>query len=453
MAVDPNSEDGIALRKLFPLETMPARQYDALCANMLLEERPKGSLLFKQGDVPNSFLYLIDGELSLESDEFQTESIIAGTDSAKFALAHQFPRQISARAVKNIVYIGVPLNAFEQQEQEEEEVAYMVEDEGNDDNEGTGDWMSALLKSPIFQRLPPMNLQKVLMRLEDVEVKKGEVVFQQGDEGEYYYLIKKGRCALSRKASARAKEIKLLELRRNETFGEDSLLSDEPRSMTVTAMTDMLLSRIDKECFNKVIKEPVLDYVNYKEALAEYENSEAIMVDIRGPEEYGINHVEGSQNIPFFSMRMSLKDLATESKKIILICADGKISMAAAFVLIKNGIDAEILDQGMLGVPQVGIEAPEKADDPSIASEDDSDASDSLIFTGDEQDLSGLEAEIAGMDLGFDFAQENEDLKADNKRLTEELELVKKKYKLLYTQTGKLKMAFDRLQAQLKSKA
>ncbi len=451
MAVEPKSEEGQALRKLFPLETMPARQYNALCSVCNIIEMPKGSFLFKQGDTPDSFIYLIQGTVSLEAEEFKIETIRAGTDLAKFAIAHQFPRQVSARAVDNVCYIGLQLNAFDKQETEdiEEESKYMVENEDDLDKELSGDWMSALLQSPIFQRLPAMNLQQVLMSLEDVEFKNGEVIFNQGDSGDYYYLIKRGRCALSRKASARAKEIKLLELRKNETFGEDALLSDEPRSMTVTAITDMLLSRIEKERFIKLIKEPALTYIDYQQLLTECEQGIALAVDIRSTDAYNENHIKGCCSIPFFSLRMNLKELSQESKKIIIICDEGKISKAAAFVLIKNGIDAEILQGGMQSVPKE-LESTGEA----IYTIDESDAKDSAAITREEPDHLVKEAPDHSMDVDVtavnsdtDLEQENQSLKAENKRLLKELETIKKQYKMLYTQTEKIKTAFDKLQS------
>ena len=82
-----------------------------------------------------------------------------------------------------------------------------------DETQGdSDDWMTALLKSPIFQRLPPVNLQKILMSLEAVHFGKGEVILDQGGMGDYYYLIKNGKCELSRKPTPNAKEIKLAQL-------------------------------------------------------------------------------------------------------------------------------------------------------------------------------------------------------------------------------------------------
>lgn len=448
MAVDPKSEQGQALRKLFPLETMPARQYNALCSEINITEKSKGNFLFKQGDEPDSFIYLLQGTISLEAEEFKIETIRGGTDLAKFAIAHQFPRQISARAMGNIQYVSLQLNAFDKQDAEdiEEESTYMVENEGGSENELSEDWMSVLLKSPIFQRLPPISLQQVLINLEDIEFKKGDIIFHQGDAGDYYYLIKQGHCALSRKASKRGKAIKLLELRNNHTFGEDSLLSDEPRSMTVTAMTDMLLSRINKERFIKFIKDPAISYVGYQQLLDDCEQGNAIAIDIRSSDAYKENHIEGCRNIPFFSLRMHLKELSNEGKKIIIICEEGKISKAAAFVLIKKGIDADVLEGGMLSIP-VELNSSGKATFPTDVIDDAENSnttlSEELSLMAEEQVES--HAPTPNADAGLE--QENQNLKAENKYLTMELENVKKQYKLLYTQSEKLKTALDKLKA------
>jgi len=452
MAVDPKSEEGQALRKLFPLVTMPARQYNALCSEINVTETPKGSFLFQQGEAPDSFIYLIQGSVSLEAEEFKIETISAGTDAAQFAIAHQFPRQISARAVDNVRYVSLQLNAFDKQETEdiEEESDYMVENEGDSEQEASGDWMSALLKSPVFQRLPAMNLQQVLISLDEVEFSKGDVIFRQGDSGDYYYLVRKGRCALSRKASDRGKEIKLLELGENETFGEDALLSGEPRSMTITAMTDMVLSRIDKDRFVKLIKEPALKYVDYHGLLNERaHNQDMIIVDIRAADEYKKNHIEGSQNIPFFSLRIHVKDLKKQSKKIALVCANGTLSEAAAFVLIKSRVDAVILLGGMQSV----IEEPEKVEAATFSIDESDDVEKSHVIASVEPGVSeNLSLDQAIEDSSNtkkdnNLEQENQALKAENKRLMADIERVKGQYKLLYTQTEKLKAAFDKLQA------
>ncbi len=440
MAEDPKVEASKALRKLIPFITMPAQQFKQLYADITVKEVPQGDFLFKNGDVTDAFLYLIKGSVSLEADEFEIETITAGTEAAKFALAHQFPRKISARAIDNVRYVSLSLNIFDRQviEDKKKDADSMTENKDSETDES--DWMSVLLKSPIFQRLPAMNLQQVLISLEEVHYKKGDVIVHQGDPGDYYYIIRKGCCALSRKASARAKEIKLLELCAPDMFGEDALLSGELRSMTVTAVEDMVLSRIDKDRFLKLIKEPVLAYMDY----AEIDQNNMTLLDIRPTDVYDKYHIEGSVNIPFFSLRMRVKELKKEPA-IVVICDDGQLSTAAVFFLIKNKLNAFVLKGGMASVP-------------------DSPATNEAIFTIDAK----------GVEVGVDFAQEdntkneselsvspdadtavtdqadlqreNQALRQENLRLTEDLDILKKQYRMLFKQTEKLKAVLDKLQ-------
>lgn len=210
------------------------------------------------------------------------------------------------------------------------------------------DWMTALLKSPIFQCLPPTKLQKIIMSLQAVDFAEGEVILEQGSEGDYYYLIKNGQCLCTRKSSLNAKEIKLRQLTAGDTFGEDALLSGAPRDLTITALTDMSLLRLDKQQFVSLIKEPSLTFVNYMDMQEAMKNG-AILMDVRTPDEYEIRHLDGSINEPFFSLRMQLKTLDRE-KPFIVVCSDGRISEAAAFLLLKHKIKATVLKGGMASV-------------------------------------------------------------------------------------------------------
>ncbi|MDO9139284.1 MAG: DUF1631 family protein [Methylobacter sp.] len=219
-----------------------------------------------------------------------------------------------------------------------------------DKKASSDDWMVALLKAPIFQRLPPINLQKVLLKLEAVEFKKDEIIIEQGREGDYYYLIKNGQCLCTRKASPTAKSIKIRELVAGDTFGEDALLSGAPRDLTITALTDMSLLRLDKERFISLIKQPSLIFVNYSE-MQEARKKGAILLDVRTPEDYKKHHIKGSVNEPFFSLRMQLHTL-NRDKRFIVVCADGKISEAAAFLLLNNGMEAKVLKGGMAGITE-----------------------------------------------------------------------------------------------------
>lgn len=346
MAVDIDSKDGLIIRNLIPLSTLSDAKFSELCSQISIQEIRNGTL-FKKGDLDTDLVYLLAGEIILQAEGLVVETINADSHVAKFALAHQVPRKIDAVAKGRIRFLRVDANMLGLQPSygPKENCSTMDIEDINDDHE---DWMTALLRLPIFQRLPPANLQKILISLESVRFRQGEVIVEQGGRGDYYYLIKDGQCILTRKPSPNAKEIKLAQLGQGDTFGEDALLSDAPRNVTITALTDMILLRLEKKQFITLIKEPSLKFLSYTE-VCEALKFGATLLDVRYQDEYENRHLAGSVNVPFFTLRMQLKNL-NRDKPIIVVCNNGKASEAAAFFLLKNKFNAMILRDGMESV-------------------------------------------------------------------------------------------------------
>lgn len=431
MAVDFHSEEGQTIRRLIPLSTLPFSQFESLCKKITVEVAEASTFLFKTSDTETDLIYLLDGSITLQSNELKIETIESGTESSRFALAHQIPRKIDALTNTSVRFLrlntgiidNLPRNSFE----EKEDNNFMVIDEPEDENDD--DWMTTLLKSPIFRALPPANLQQIIMGLEEVSVEKGEVIIKQGDIGDFYYLIKKGHCLLSRKPSEHAKEIKLAQLRTQDTFGEDSLLSDEPRNVNITALTDISLLRLSKDKFISLIKEPSLKFIPHSEIADKLDNG-AILLDVREPDEYKKHHLPNSINAPFFSLRMQLKTF-NKKRPILVICANGKTSEAAAFLLLRHKLDAFIIKGGMTQEPHETVasytidEGNEQEETPApeattIAPADEESSQDSLL-------------------------KENLQLKQMLEKLTAEKEDLEKKYRILYKQSERLKAVLDSL--------
>jgi len=345
MAVDINSKDGLIIRKLIPLSTLSSEQFNRICKQVNVQEVRNGTL-FKKGDLDIDLVYLLSGEVVLQAEGMVVETINAGSQMAKFAIAHQIPRKIDAVAKGRVRYLRLNTNILHNPSYNIKQNASAMDLEPI--NEDPDDWMTALLRLPIFQRLPPANLQKILISLESVRFRAGEVIVEQGGRGDYYYLIKEGQCLLTRKPSPNAKEIKLAQLGAGDTFGEDALLSDAPRNVTITAISEMVLLRLEKKQFIALIKEPSLRFLSYAE-VCDALTMGATLLDVRYQDEYENRHLAGSINMPFFTLRMQLKTLNRE-KPIIVVCNNGKASEAAAFFLLKNRFNVMILQDGMEGI-------------------------------------------------------------------------------------------------------
>lgn len=91
---------------------------------------------------------------------------------------------------------------------------------------------------------------------------KGEVIIEEGKFGEDFYILYKGKVHISRKTPA-GDEIALADLNSemNIFFGETALISDDPRTATVKALTDCKCIALSSTKFLAVCdKEPLLGY-------------------------------------------------------------------------------------------------------------------------------------------------------------------------------------------------
>ncbi|OQW76007.1 MAG: Crp/Fnr family transcriptional regulator [Proteobacteria bacterium ST_bin11] len=419
MAVDIHSAEGRVIRQLIPLSTLPFSKFEALCAQIKIEDAEEGQYLFKCGDARNDLVYLIDGNVTLQTDLLKIETIKSDSPSARFALAHQIPRKVHAVASTRIRFLRLNADMMKsvQDVAYEEAESFMVVDEVEDND----DWMTTLLKSPVFRALPPANLQKILMGMQEVRVDAGTSIVNQGEPGDFYYIIKRGQCLVSRKPAPNAKEIKLAQLSDQDTFGEDALISGEPRNVSVSALTDVCLLRLGKEQFLTLIKQPTLKYVGYKDA-QDLVVKGADLIDVREPDEYKSRHLPFSINLPFFSLRMQLKTL-NRQHPIIVVCQNGKISETAAFILMRHKFNALILNGGINSL------SPDELKAPSSFPIDDGIETSNFRETGGETETNHSFSEQSSM-------------QGDIERLRRFLQQLKTKYNILEAEKKALEMKY-----------
>lgn len=73
--------------------------------------------------------------------------------------------------------------------------------------------------------------------------KAGEVIFEEGDEGTEFFVIRSGR------VTVRIGNRAIQSLGEGEVFGEMALIDNEPRSATVTAETDCEVVPVSEKQF------------------------------------------------------------------------------------------------------------------------------------------------------------------------------------------------------------
>ncbi|MEJ1406671.1 MAG: SUMF1/EgtB/PvdO family nonheme iron enzyme [Candidatus Sedimenticola sp. (ex Thyasira tokunagai)] len=352
MAVVPKQNGLEILRKLIPLNTLPAESLDRLFDVAVFEKHSKGDRLFKEGDENLQRIYLLSGSLSIKSGKNEVDAISSSSNMARYPIAHQSPRKFTVLAKTKIETVSVDNEFLADLFAGVEDAAYEVnvfEEQVVDD-----DWMSQLLQSRAFQQIPAANIQNVMMRMEEVRTLAGDVVISQGDEGDYFYLIHKGECLVSlSEDGGESKEV--ARLGPGDSFGEDALLSDKPRGSTVTMLTNGVLIRLDKQDFVDYVKHPLAGTIGYGEAQA-LVGKGAVWLDVRPTAEHLAGRVPGSISIPFNNLRRRFDELSSDQRYIVY-CKNGQVSTTAAYLLLDHGIEASILKGGLESVDTEQLES------------------------------------------------------------------------------------------------
>ena len=331
------------LQELVPLNALSEAKFKELSKKIVIEEVRSGHYLFRKGDRDNQSIYLLEGKVNL-IDGFRkvTSEIEAGTDISRYPIANQQPRSLSARAVKKVIIARIDsslLDVFLTWDQTSTAEAVEIGAESNQD------WMTRILQSEAFIKIPPSMIQSLLIKMETMPVKAGAVIIRQGDSGDYFYNLHEGRCAVTRQDAPDGEDHLLAELREGDSFGEDALVSDEKRNATVSMLTDGLLMRLAKKDFIELLKNPLVIHVNYDQAATMVDDG-AVWVDVRTPDEYEYGALEDSVNIPLSCLRDELPELVFNSKYIIC-CDTGRRSESAGFLLSHKGLDVYVLEGGI----------------------------------------------------------------------------------------------------------
>ena len=93
-----------------------------------------------------------------------------------------------------------------------------------------------LRHAPLFSALDDDAAASLRSSLGTVKLRRGEVLFHEGDTGDKLYIVGEGKVKLGR-TSADGRENLLAILGPGQMFGELSLFDPGPRSATVTAVT------------------------------------------------------------------------------------------------------------------------------------------------------------------------------------------------------------------------
>ena len=113
--------------------------------------------------------------------------------------------------------------------------------------------LSGFGANKLFEGIPPAQVEALALAPRAVEVRRGTIIFEEGDPAEAMFLIGHGRVQISKRGRG-GKQETLTWLERNDFFGEMALYDPAPRSARATAAEDTILGRVGLAEFQSALE-------------------------------------------------------------------------------------------------------------------------------------------------------------------------------------------------------
>jgi CRP-like cAMP-binding protein len=113
--------------------------------------------------------------------------------------------------------------------------------------------VEAMQDTPIFAGIDPKRLRLLAFMSESRTYRAGELLFDQGDEGDSAFVVIDGAASVLINIGGEKREV--AEIGSRQVFGEMAVLCDIPRTAAIAAKTDLEVLRIERDAFLKLLNE------------------------------------------------------------------------------------------------------------------------------------------------------------------------------------------------------
>ena len=118
-------------------------------------------------------------------------------------------------------------------------------------------------KVPLFSKLKKKELEEVAHIADELDLRKGKVMAEEGDRGREFFVLLEGEADVTKGDQS------INTMREGDFFGEIALVTQMPRTASVTATTDVRVLVITERDFGALLKHSPEVSRGVAEALAE----------------------------------------------------------------------------------------------------------------------------------------------------------------------------------------
>ncbi|KAH0794029.1 cAMP-dependent protein kinase regulatory subunit [Histomonas meleagridis] len=200
-------------------------------------------VIIRQGDLPDNFYILRSGKVRVLKKtgdrEVQVAVLNPGQYFGELALISG-----STRAATIIADGPCQCWAIDQTT-----YLYLLKEQHNKKRQR---YKSLLRNVPFLKVLQDYEILLVADALQPVNPKPNEVIMKQGDNGDEFYIILEGECAVL-KRDDKGVNHEVCHLKSGSYFGELALMQNTPRAATIVALENCKLVKLDRASFHRLL--------------------------------------------------------------------------------------------------------------------------------------------------------------------------------------------------------
>ena len=209
--------------------------------------------------------------------------------------------------------------------------------------------IKSVRNSLVFRRLPMECVEEAFRRMNLMTVKAGQNIITQGEAGDAFYVITRGKADVFQIGLYDDDPRKVSELEVGDAFGDEALISGKRRSETVTMATSGEILVLHESDFKQLIGKELVRTVSAKIAITMLETGYKL-VDVRYSGEYDDEHIPNALLIPLSELRDRYAELGKNAKYLVY-CHSGNRSAVAAMIMSQNNYEVLSLEGGIRDWP------------------------------------------------------------------------------------------------------
>ncbi|KAJ1988343.1 hypothetical protein H4R33_002475 [Dimargaris cristalligena] len=247
---DQRSRIRTSIANNFLFRNLDDEQYRDVVDAMAEKPVPNHEAIIQQGDIGDYFYVVETGtfEVFVSKDGNPPMKVYQygpGGSFGELALMYNSPRAATVKATSESVVWALDRVTFRRILMERTSRKRRLYEE-------------FLEEVPLLVSLEPYERHKIADALDTVVFQDNEVVIQQGDVGDNFYIIESGEATVTKEENGVTRTYP--SLKKGDYFGELALLNDKPRQATIRAKGRLKCATLGKKAFVRLLG-PVVDII------------------------------------------------------------------------------------------------------------------------------------------------------------------------------------------------